>query len=335
MHIGKSSSLKALHLIAGVTVGVSLGALLWTKIDVSSVWFALKNVAVGPIVIALLALAADFLLRAVRFWAMLRTASGQPIPLRPCIWPFIASFGISDILPLRAGDAYRIVWFHRRLGLPLSKVVGAMAVERIFDLLAVLLLGMIAVTLVGTAIPAPLVQGVQFVIGAVSAALLVVIAAPAVMPSPDPKSANRLLRWLAALLDGCRSAAAAMGAMMRPGRGSLFAALTLICWAFEFIVFHAAWISLGGLMLDIARPLLAFSFSTLGTLLPGLPGHFGSFEFFGFKAFTLVDVDPAFGTAVLLLAHLCLWLPTALCGFIWVVAENLKPRDRNERPASS
>lgn len=324
---------RVLHVLAGVVIGASLGALLWTNIDAKAVWRLLERASAGPIVLAILALAADFLLRAVRFHGMLKVAAGRPLPLRRCIWPFIASFGISDILPLRAGDAYRVMWFHRRLGLPVSKVIGAMAVERILDLLAVLLLGMVAVMLAGTAIPPMLVKAMHVVIGAIGFGVLAVIVAPRLLPAPNRESAGTAARWLAMGLDGCRSISAAMGEMMRPGSGSLFVVLTLICWSFEYLVFHLAWISLEGMPGAIAQPLLAFSFSTLGTLVPGLPGHFGSFEYFGFMAFTLAGVEPAFGTAVLLLAHLCLWLPTALCGVIWMLMEGFGSSDRARKGA--
>src|SRR3546814_10764021 len=54
---------------------------------------------------------------------------------------------------------------------------------------------------------------------------------------------------------------------------------SLICWVLESIVFLCAWWSLGGAAGEIAKPFLAFAFSTLGTLVPSLPGHFGSFEY--------------------------------------------------------
>src|SRR3546814_11699417 len=73
---------------------------------------------------------------------------------------------------------------------------------------------------------------------------------------------------------------------------------SLICWVLESIVFLCAWWSLGGAAGEIAKPFLAFAFSTLGTLVPSLPGHFGSFEYFGVQAFTLTGVDATFAAAV-------------------------------------
>src|SRR3546814_3360245 len=82
--------------------------------------------AAGPLLLALVVYAADFVLRAIRYWVMLQAATDRPLAMRPCIGPFIASFGISDILPLRAGDGFRVVWFHRQFGIPVGVLIGTM-----------------------------------------------------------------------------------------------------------------------------------------------------------------------------------------------------------------
>src|SRR3546814_20424797 len=98
--------------------------------------------------------------------------------MRPCIGPFIASFGISDILPRRAGDGFRVVWFNRQFGIPVGVLIGTMSVERLLDLTAILILGGVALMLVGVSASPMLVSGFQFVIAATFFAGNVIVFAP-------------------------------------------------------------------------------------------------------------------------------------------------------------
>ena len=74
-------------------------------------------------------------------------------------------------------------------------------------------------------------------------------------------------------------------------------------------------------------PLVLAYLRNLGTLVPALPGHFGSYEYFGLLSFDMVQVDRTMATAVILLAHLILWMPTALFGIVWLLTTR-KDRDR-------
>ncbi|MCF8709005.1 lysylphosphatidylglycerol synthase transmembrane domain-containing protein [Rhizorhapis sp. SPR117] len=312
--------MSILRIGLGVGVGAAFLVLLFRHVDFATVNAILGRALIWPLLLALLAYAADFVLRAVRFWVMLLAITGRPLPLKPSISPFIASFGISDILPLRAGDGFRIIWFNRQFGIPAGTLIGAMLVERVLDLVSILALGGIALALVGVSAPSVLVTNFQLVLGLTLFVCLAILFAPTLL--------SRLLERLtfrgaatpvAAVLGALRSTSAAVQHMGNWRRLALLTAFSLACWLLESIVLLCAWFSLGGSVSEIMKAFLAFVFSTLGTLVPSLPGHFGSFEYFGVQAFTLTGVDPSFATAVVLLAHLLLWAPTAIFGVVWLL----------------
>ena len=83
---------------------------------------------------------------------------------------------------------------------------------------------------------------------------------------------------------------------------------------------------------DAGIPFLAFVFSTLGTMIPSLPGHFGSFEYFGVQAFTLSGADPSFAAAVVFLAHLILWAPTAMFALLWLLFGSMRTPASRQTP---
>ncbi len=303
----------------GLVLGLVFAAIVIRHVDLRKGGAILEQASLAPILVALVAFASDFVLRNARFCGMLFAATGRPVPLARAFAPFVASFGMSDVLPLRAGDGLRVIWFSRRFDVPAGTVLGAILVERIFDLMALLLLGAIALPFASVAMPHTLVASFQFVLAGCLLIGLIAVATPTLLVRLCERLSTRmagpmmtmLLRTLRAMADALRQ----IGSWRRM---LLFGALSIACWLLESVVFLGAWLSLGGTG-AAGIPFLSFIFSTLGTMVPSLPGHFGSYEYFGVQAFTLSGADPSFAAAVVFLAHLIIWAPTAIFGVLWVM----------------
>lgn len=304
----------------GVVVGTAFVVLALRNVDFAEVAAVLAGATLWPLVIAFAAFVLDFFLRAVRFWLMLLTATGRPLPLRPTIGPFVASFGMSDVLPLRVGDGFRILWFSRQFNIPAGTVIGTMIVERILDLVTIVLLGAVSLALVDLTASSSLVRNFQIVLFIAFVAGAGLLVAPALLSRVLEKLFGRFnVRAVSVVVSALRGASGAVAHISSWRRLFLLTLMSLLLWILESVVFIGVWISLGGSADAVMKPFLAFSFSTLGTLVPSLPGHFGPFEFFGLQAFALAGVETALATAVVLLAHLILWAPTALFGVLWLL----------------
>lgn len=313
----------------GLAAGATFLALVLRNVDLETVGALVARAAPAPLLVAFAAFVVDFLLRAVRFWIMLEAATGNRLPLKPMIGPFVASFGVSDVLPLRVGDGFRVVWFNRRLGIPAGTMVGTMVVERILDLVTLVMLGGLALALARVDAPPAIVWNFQIALSLAPAAGIVLLFAPAflcrMLERLFPRTSLAPLAWVIEALRGASAAVARIGSWRH------LAVLTLMSlglWLLESVVVVGAWLSLGGAAGDVLKPFLAFCFSTLGTLVPSLPGHFGAFEFFGLQAFALTGVDASLATAVLLVAHLILWAPTAVFGIVWLLVGAAEPARR-------
>ncbi|KKW90676.1 lysylphosphatidylglycerol synthase transmembrane domain-containing protein [Sphingobium chungbukense] len=307
---------RRLRVAVQCCIGLALLLLFLRQIDMGAAASILLRAAMPPLVFALFAFALDFLLRAVRFWMLLEAVAGRKLPLRAVPAPFIASFGISDLLPLRAGDVFRLAWFQRQMDLRTGSVLGAMLIERFYDLAALLLLGVAL-----AALHLPAAGGAALIV----AALAGMIGAPLVLsrlPAPPPAAPRpattpgRTLRGRIAR--AVRDMLATFAILRSPQRVLMLSALSILCWLLEAMLFLGAWNSLGGPLAQWQPPMAAFTASTLGTLVPGLPGHFGTFELFGLAAFTRNGIAADHAAAVLLLAHLLLWAPTALFAILWL-----------------
>jgi glycosyltransferase 2 family protein len=200
-------------------------------------------------------------------------------------------------------------------------VLGAMLLERLLDLLAVVLLAGCALVLLGGTAPVVLVATFELVLCLSASAVLILLFGPAVLSRIVAKCVPSAFRGIGAsigrVLQSISEALSLMGSwrLLVP-----CLALSLLCWGLESLIFVACWRALGGPADAAFKPFLAFAFGTLGSLVPGLPGSFGTYEFFGVQALTLVGVDASFAAAVVLLSHLVLWLPIAFFGALWLLS---------------
>lgn len=309
--MGRPMLRPVLRVILQYAAGLALLALFARQIDPAQLLAHVRRLDALPVLIALAVYALDFLLRAVRFWLLLEAASGRKLPWRSVPGPFVASFGISDLLPLRAGDVFRLLWFRQRMQLPGGIVLGAMVIERGLDLATLLLLGALVLAAFAPG-PALLLAGALL---AACCLVLPLLAGAAKAPAERGPSQG----WRARLALGARDALAAFRILRSLRLTAGLAALSLVCWVLEATVLVCVWIGLGGAAGDPFTPVAGFVAATLATLVPSLPGHFGTFELLGLETFRRLGVAPGFAAAVLLVGHLLLWAPTALFAAVWLV----------------
>jgi len=83
--------------------------------------------------------AAGIVLRGVRWWA-LYDAEKRP-PLRAVMYALLVGYFFNNILPARAGEAARVIALHSRARrTPRAEIIATVVVERVFDMLALLLI---------------------------------------------------------------------------------------------------------------------------------------------------------------------------------------------------
>lgn len=322
-----SFSLNWSRFALGMACGALFIYLIARSVNVPDVLALMGQAMWIPLLVGLAAYSLDFVLRAVRFWILL-DGKHKGVPLAASISPFIASFGISDILPFRLGDVYRVFWFNRRFDLPVGTLLGSMLLERLLDLISLLFLAAAAFAVIDIAVDETLLWIMQAVIAVAAIFGLSVLAAPTLLSKIAPRlthGSGAIAPRIGAMLDAMAQSLAAFGNLRR--MAEIFV-LSMVIWLLESAVLLGAWISLGGTWPDWGAPFFAFSAATLGTLVPALPGHFGSYEYFGILAFDAAGVDRTLGAAAILLSHLILWLPTAAFGVGWLLMSGRKGNAR-------
>ena len=309
------------RILFGWVVAALFVALAFRRVSLVEVLGVLRAAHWAPIALALVALAAGFTVRIVRWWQMLRELEPS-LPLRACVRPFLVSIAINNTLPLRVGDVVRAVGFRSALRSSPMAVVGTLLVERLLDvvvLLALLFAGLMA--LGRSVIPRPfLLAGIS--VGCVAAAgLLVLVLAPEWIRSiarhivrriPSPRWQTRLGALSDQLFDSL--------AIVRPPRRTLaLISITALAWALEGTAYACVAWSLGADGSPFA-PWFALATGTLATMIPSSPGYVGTFDFFAVRGLTAFGTSQVVALGVALLVHLLLWLPVTIVGALYLVA---------------
>jgi glycosyltransferase 2 family protein len=122
----------------GVAVTVFFTYLAVRNAHLSEVRNALRKANMWWLVPALVVLAVAVLLRAVR-WRSLYIGHSRP-PLGATTRAVLVGYFFNNVLPLRAGEAARIVALHSYAGTSRAESVATTALERVYDVLALLLM---------------------------------------------------------------------------------------------------------------------------------------------------------------------------------------------------
>jgi uncharacterized protein (TIRG00374 family) len=280
-----------------------------------------------------------FPLRLVRWRLLLRDERGGPLPAMP-LWHAVAiGFMANNLLPFRAGELVRTFAATRLAGARFSAVLSSIAVERIFDGLAVVALLTLAL-LVSDLPPDVAVAGVSIhhaaqVAGAMGLAALVA----AVLVVAFPLAAERLVRRLlpagrftekiVALLEGIRHGLAVLRSPTRLA-GVIFWSLAVWlvnAWAF-YVGFDAF-----GISVSFAGALLLQGVLIFGITVQLTPGFVGQFEAAIVAALALYQVPNALASSYAIAFHATTFLPIILLG-AWSLARTpveLSDLRRSER----
>jgi glycosyltransferase 2 family protein len=310
-----TSHARWLRPLVGAAVGLAFLLLLARGVHWPTVRALLSDARPIPLVAAVAALTAGLTLRIVRWWLMLRVFDPT---LRPgsCVRPFLGSLALNNTVPLRAGDVVRAVGFRQTLRASPARVVGTLLIERLLDLLMLLVIFFVALLGAARVFPRAFLMAAS-VAGIVAfAALLLLVGAPGTVGHAAQRAlAWRRLpdRWRERIVPHLQQLVESLTVLRAPGRALGLLTLSLVAWIAEGGVFATVAWSLGMPAPSLA-PWLALGAATLATLLPSTPGYLGTFDWFATLGFTAYGVGRSGAAAAAFLAHLVVWLPVTVAG---------------------
>lgn len=300
--------------------------LIARQIDLSELAGALRNTNPIWIFSALAAFCCGYLCRIAR-WRKMLLQDNPLLSFKNCAGPLLASFAINNVLPFRSGDVMRAFAFNRQLGTSSGIVIASLFVERLLDLLMVLLL--LGSALVLFRLDFERFAGVGSVILIVISLLIVLVLLFPRLFSPLVLILNRILIKLSPEFGNkvAKEINKAMNSLIHLSKKGTMLILVLwsaIAWLAEGAVFWCVAMALQPALETPAAGWLALPIGTLATLIPSTPGYIGTFDYFTIKAMTALGNPTTIATAYALLVHILLWLPPTLTGGLYLFALNIQ-----------
>ena len=299
--------------------------------DMQEVWAETRRADPVALLLALIATGLTYVLRALRWQYLLAPIGGARFST--ALRTTVIGFAASSLLPARAGEVIRPYLLARREGLSATSAFATIILERLLDLLAVLLMFAFYVFFGAAGVVARDPSHLSRVAfgGALAGAGAILAGVVFFALAGHPERLGRVTLGIERLLPRRLARAAArfvetfalgLGAMRQPRR--LVTALGL---SFPLWISIAAGIWLTSRAFHITFPFSA-SFLVMTLLVvgvavptPGAIGGFHAFFQFAVETFFAAPHDRAVGAAIVL--HAISFLPVTIVGLMLMLSEGL------------
>jgi uncharacterized protein (TIRG00374 family) len=265
-------------------------------------------------------------------WRMLLSPLGRYRPLADLLPSILIGFAFNNLLPFRLGEFVRPLVFSRRQRLPMVAVLASVALERVLDLIALLVL-LVAGLFMMPRVSDDVRRG-AVIMAVLSAGGVIVVASYLAWTRPFVRIAGWCLRAVRVVPDGLQHKitslleAGAVGlSAVRNGRllpGLLFTSFAQ--WALNALIIG---LSLHAFAIDVpwfVSPILA-GVVAFAVAVPSAPGFFGIVQVCFLAVLELFTVDRERVFAASIYFHLLQYIPVTLSGFAYFSLQGLKVAD--------
>lgn len=320
-------------------LGILLSAILmwWTLKDESptAIWALLRASNLAVFLLATVVCTLIFPLRALRWRTILAPVAGR-IALGPLWRATCIGMMVNNVVPARAGEIARAYALTREVpNLPFATVLASLAVDRVFDALALLLLTF--GPLLDPAFPsnatisaqslANLARGVIVGILVLLGLLYALVFFPTQLirlfelatRRVAPRIERRGAEALAAFADG-------LGVLRHPARFAAVFGWTMLHWVVQTL---SIWIGFRAMDIDVpaSASLLLNGISSFASAIPSAPGFFGQFEGSSTLALRVYGVPDTLAKSWAIGYHILTFIPITVIGAVYAARIRFSLRD--------
>lgn len=283
------------------------------RVDLGQLVQALKGANYLFLVPAVVVYFVGVCLRAIRWRLLLLSVSN--IPPHRLFSPIVIGFAVNNILPARVGLIARTYLLGVRERISVIASGATVAVDQLFDGLALLFF----LEAIAVLVPLPAwARAIALAAAALFLSFLGIFLLLALRPHLTRRLAGKLTgrfpqKWQPRVSHGVDMALEGLSSLRRPDRLALAFVLSLLVWSTEAAMYYIVSLSFG-----LGQPyhvvLLMSSIANIAITLPSLPGGIGPFEFFGKQTLTLFAVPEGVAAAYVGVVHVVLLLPVTIVG---------------------
>jgi uncharacterized protein (TIRG00374 family) len=321
-------------------IGIALSAVLlwWTLRDVSiaRVWNELAHANLALFIGAATCATLIFPLRAFRWRIILQpVAPNQPLG---ALWRSTAiGMMANNIFPARAGEIVRAYALTQQTEVPFATSIASLAVDRLFDMLVLLLLAVAAfldpafpraASVAGQSLGSIAQGSTVFVLG-----LLLALYALAFFPRQIVRVFEIFARRISPALEERGKMvlfkfSEGLSVLRHPGRFAAVLAWTVAHWLLNALGFWLGFKAVG-MTLPFSAALFLQTLIALGVALPSAPGFFGVFEKFATVGLAIYGVGATQATSWAIGFHILSFIPITAIGLWYFVRLGLHLSDVN------
>jgi len=307
--------MKKFLLYAGIPLSLLFLWLALKDVSFAQVSLAFANAKLYLIAPMLLCLACFYWLKAIR-WSVILSPR-HSISSKQLTPSMMAGAAGNNLLPAHAGELVRVYFSASQFKLSNTMVLASLVVERLMDVLAVLVLFSFAI----------LVGGYSTAIMATGAALLVIVVLVAIICALivlyTDRSVDFIRHKLTVPTAGIRNRIADQMVNLADGLSSL--SEKQLYWkvvlnSFAQWLLMAACIYLSFLALNIEASfwlaIIILGLIVVGLTLPTVPGFFGTIEYCFVLGLGAAGINPSLAISAGIFYHIPAWVAVTLTGLI-------------------
>ncbi len=305
--------------LAQIAFGLAVTAvfvwLIARKVDLGQMRAAFAHLRLGVAAWGLLALAAAYAVR-IRRWQRMLAALGAGVTYLATARAFLSGTAINNVVPLRAGDAARVVLIARHSDFPMSRVLSSLIVERLLDV-CVLLILLFAMLLLMPAhtLPGWMMRSSEWLMGIAVTAAIAILAGP----KPAMRLIERFVTPVSPKIGAVvHNIASAFADLARPALMAELFAYSVVSWGLEGLL-YVAFVAAAQGREPVAAGFTTFALGTLSTLIPSGPGFVGTFDMFAIIALQIFAIGANTAAVIAVSIHATLWVVTTAAGACFLV----------------
>jgi uncharacterized protein (TIRG00374 family) len=305
------------HTVVILLLTAGLFWLFLRNVNLAETWRAVTRADLRYIAAAVGVTLVTYVLRALRWQAILRPIGHARF--RTVLRTTVIGFAATFLLPGRVGEILRPYLVARHEGMKVSATIATVIVERLLDVVTVLVFFALSLPLLGVEV-SPEIQAAGIAAGAGAVSALIILAFLAGHPERLGRWASLLARWLPERAAGAvghivQTFVEGLVVMRRPSdllRATLWSVPVWLSISISILLASHAF----DLRLSLAGAFFVMGYLAVGVSVP-TPGGAGGFHYFYLLALTQffgADRDVAAAAAIIL--HAVSFVPVTLIGLV-------------------
>jgi len=318
-----------IQLLGWILIGGILLYLALDHLELSEVWETFRKTNGWYVALAIISVGITTYAKAIR-WKILLMSSGRRVGVGSVLIPLIIGQTMNWYLPGRVGDVGRVMILGKS-GLGKTFALGTVALEKILDLVAYIILFIVTLIL----IPLPtLVSDAVYSMSIITLAL--VFGLGVVVSNP-----TRFFHWIYKILSifperflnkfrpRLEAAMESLEIFRDPKELSLIAIWTFLIWGTSIWTNALVGWALGmPLSMLASTAVLVMLFA--GVSVPSIPGRIGIFQYVCILALGLFKISAEFGLSYGILLQAVVFLPTTILSLIFLGLFGIKVTKEDE-----